>query len=79
MIRPSIKNTFYCNVFIYFCGVFLWGFFSGGGGGEETETWVLLYEAKKRTGNTDLSVASVVPIRMRGLGAGMDCRATAGE
>ena len=51
----------------------------GGGGGEETETWVLLYEAKKRTGNTDLSVASVVPIRMRGLGAGMDCRATAGE
>ena len=49
------------------------------GGGEATETWVLLYEAKKRTGNTDLSVASVVPIRMRGLGAGMDCRATAGE
>ena len=51
----------------------------GWGGGGETETWVLLYQAKKRTGNTDLSVASVVPIRMRGLGAGMDCRATAGE
>ena len=39
----------------------------------------LVFKVRERRASADLSVASVVPMRTRGLGAGMDCRATAGE